>query len=403
MIETLNLTRSGWCRTPKSNKPILKRRILRQKIIYSDCIDGEHLKGLDATRINFNLSDNTSKLEACDVLIYGMDTYSRLFIEPINLSSNLNIKKIILKCDYEGGFNLDIDKLNKRHDELKLALNCDVIIITQNESLTKIDSKFRYLHRSWVSPHAWFISAWPKEFVIDNFELSDQPIFKFNYFNGTSRPDKIAMLNSLRDNNLLNDRICVWSKFGKGVNLNLKKQEIEDIANQASDIESKIDITHKGNKISLSEIHQSVGKFYTSLSEDLLDYNNVYSIHNSRFALVQETEMQTTTNRYTEKTIKAIQTKQIFILAGNYHTLKLLRQDGFKTFDGIIDESYDNIEDRDQRIQAITKEVKRLCTISNEQWIDIYNSAENILNYNLNHLKTLHVKYKTELLNIINE
>jgi len=119
--------------------------------------------------------------------------------------------------------------------------------------------------------------------------------------------------------------------------------------------------------------------------------------------LVQETEMQTSTNRYTEKTIKAIQTKQIFLLAGNYQTLKLLRKDGFKTFDGIIDESYDNIEYRDQRIQAITKEVKRLCAISNEEWNDIYNSAQTTLNYNLNHLKTLHVKYKTELLNIINE
>lgn len=373
------------------------------KIIYSDCIDDENLKCLDATRINFNLSDNTSKLKACDVLIYGMNTFNRLFVEPINPSNDLNVKKIILKCDYEGGFNLNIDKLNNRYDELKRVLDCDVIIITQNESLTRIDSKFRYLHRSWVSPHAWWMSAWPEEFLIDNFKLADRPMFKFNYFHGTPRADKVAMLNSLRDNNLLNDEICVWSKFGKGINLNLKKQAIEDSANQASDIESKIDITHKGNKISLSEIRQSVGQFYTSLSEDLLDYNNVYSIHNSRFALVQETEMRTTTNRYTEKTIKAIQTKQIFILAGNHHTLKLLRKDGFKTFDGIIDESYDNIEDRDQRIQAITKEVKRLCAISNEQWNDIYHSAQTVLNYNLNHLKNLHIKYKTELLHIINE
>jgi len=371
------------------------------KIIYSDRIDDEHLKSLDATRMDFNLSDNTSKLEACDVLIYGMDTFNNLFLKPVKFSKNCNCEKFIFKCDYEGGFNLPIDRLNKRHDELKCALNCDVIIVTQNESLTRIDSKFRYLHRSWVSPHTWFYSNWPKEFVIDNFKLSDQPIFKFNYFHGTPRADKVAMLNSLQDNNLLNDEICVWSKFGKDINLNRQKQENQ--ANQANQSQGKVEITHKGKPVTLSEVYQSVGQFYTSLSEDFLDYNHVYSIHNSRFSLVQETEMRTTTNRYTEKIIKAIQTKQIFLLAGNYHTLNLLRRDGFKTFDGLIDESYDNIEDRDSRIQAITKEVKRLCTISNEEWIDIYNSAENILNYNLNHLKTLHVKYKTELLNIINE
>ena len=168
-------------------------------------------------------------------------------------------------------------------------------------------------------------------------------------------------------------------------------------------IQGKINITHKGNEINLDKIHQSIGQFYTTLNNDLLNYNNVYAIHNSRFTLIQETEMQTSTNRYTEKTIKAIQTKQIFLLAGNYQTLKLLRKDGFKTFDGIVDESYDDIEDRDLRIQAITKEVQRLCLLSDKEWDDIYKSAATILNYNLSHLKNLYVKYKTELLNIINE
>ena len=386
--------------------------VFQVKIIYSDPLDDAYLNDFDSVRLPFDLSNN-SNLKPCDVLIYGMDTFKKLFVDPIKFHSNLKLKKCILKCDYEGGFNLGIDKLNRRCDELKQALQCEVAIVTQNESLTKIDSKFKYLHRSWISPHAWWASAWPKEFLLDNFRLSDQPIFKFNYFIGTPRPDKDAMFDSLRDNNLLNDEICVWSKFGKGINLNPTKQVIEDkigtvgYPRQAwldrSNCQGKIDITHKGNKINLNEIHQSVGEFYTSLNNDLLNYNNVYSIHNSRFTLIQETEMQSSTNRYTEKTIKAIQTKQIFLLAGNYQTLKLLRKDGFKTFNSIIDESYDNIEDRDLRIQAITKEVQRLCLLSDKEWDDIYNSVETILNYNLNHLKNLHVKYKTELLNIINE
>lgn len=386
--------------------------VFQVKIIYSDPLDDAYLNDFDSVRLPFDLSNN-SNLKPCDVLIYGMDTFKKLFVDTIKFHSNLKLKKCILKCDYEGGFNLGIDKLNRRYDELKQALQCEVAIVTQNESLTKIDSKFKYLHRSWISPHAWWASAWPKEFLLDNFRLSDQPIFKFNYFIGTPRPDKDAMFDSLRDNNLLNDEICVWSKFGKGINLNPTKQVIEDkigtvgYPRQAwldrSNCQGKIDITHKGNKINLNEIHQSVGEFYTSLNNDLLNYNNVYSIHNSRFTLIQETEMQSSTNRYTEKTIKAIQTKQIFLLAGNYQTLKLLRKDGFKTFNSIIDESYDNIEDRDLRIQAITKEVQRLCLLSDKEWDDIYNSVETILNYNLNHLKNLHVKYKTELLNIINE
>lgn len=380
------------------------------KIIYSDCLDDSHLSDFDSVRLPFDLSNN-SNLESCDVLIYGMNTFRNLFVDPIIFSSNLKLQKFILKCDYEGGFNLDVDKLNRRYDQLKRELKCEVYIVTQNESLTRIDPKFKYLHRSWINPHAWWASAWPKEFLLDNFRLSDQPIFKFNYFLGTPREDKTAMFNSLRDNNLLNDDICAWSKFGKGINLNLTKQAIEDKIGTVghprqawldrSNIQGKVDITHKGNEINLDKIHQSIGQFYTTLNDDFLNYNNVYSIHNSRFALVQETEMQTSTNRYTEKTIKAIQTKQIFLLAGNYQTLKLLHRDGFKTFDGIINESYDNIEDRDLRIQAIIDEVKRLCALSDREWRDIYSSAKNILNYNLRHLKSLHIKYKRELLHII--
>jgi len=116
-------------------------------------------------------------------------------------------------------------------------------------------------------------------------------------------------------------------------------------------------------------------------------WNNIDSefFESSRFSLVQETEMTVLSNRYTEKTYKCFWMKHPFILAGNYRTLKLLRQDGFKTFHPYIDESYDNIKNREERISAIIKEVKILCNKSDQEWKQFMCNINQTLEFNYKH------------------
>jgi UDPglucose 6-dehydrogenase len=63
---------------------------------------------------------------------------------------------------------------------------------------------------------------------------------------------------------------------------------------------------------------------------------------------------------FSEKTFKPIVCLQPFIMVNYAHSLKFLRQLGYKTFSPYINESYDDIEDGDERLKAIFNEISRL-------------------------------------------
>ena len=65
-----------------------------------------------------------------------------------------------------------------------------------------------------------------------------------------------------------------------------------------------------------------------------------------------------------QKNIYQIIYKQPFLLYSTPFSLRKLRKMGYKTFDSIIDESYDEIEDNKKRLNPLNDEVKRLCNIS---------------------------------------
>jgi len=55
----------------------------------------------------------------------------------------------------------------------------------------------------------------------------------------------------------------------------------------------------------------------------------------------------------TDKTFKACAYYHPFLIIGQHHTLKRLKELGFETYDNIFDESYDNIEDFDARLNTV--------------------------------------------------
>jgi hypothetical protein len=70
-----------------------------------------------------------------------------------------------------------------------------------------------------------------------------------------------------------------------------------------------------------------------------------------------------------EKTFKPIACMQPFIIVGSKHTLKYLKKLGYKTFDGFIDESYDDCNDSD-RFLAIIHALKKIQSIPDKlSWL----------------------------------
>lgn len=104
------------------------------------------------------------------------------------------------------------------------------------------------------------------------------------------------------------------------------------------------------------------------------------------FNIITETSM---TSRYqaflTEKTFKVFANLQPFILAGDHHSLKALQDLGFKTFHPYINELYDSIESKNKRIEALMKEIDRLCTMPFEDLKKIASKLRERVIYNYHH------------------
>ena len=87
----------------------------------------------------------------------------------------------------------------------------------------------------------------------------------------------------------------------------------------------------------------------------------------------------------TEKTFKAIALEMPFVLVATAGSLEYLREYGFKTFDGIIDESYDTETDDVVRIEKVVKLLKDLDKLSVEQRQQIHQDCLPIVQHNFNH------------------
>lgn len=80
-----------------------------------------------------------------------------------------------------------------------------------------------------------------------------------------------------------------------------------------------------------------------------------------------------------EKTFKPITSFHPFIIMGNKHSLKRLRNLGYKTFQGFIDESYDDL-DTWERYEAIIESMKKIIAIDDK--LEWYKSMRPILEHN---------------------
>lgn len=109
------------------------------------------------------------------------------------------------------------------------------------------------------------------------------------------------------------------------------------------------------------------------------DYDN-QDYATSAVEVVLETLFDDTRWHLTEKTLRPIACGRPFLLAATPGSLEYLREYGFKTFDGLIDETYDTIQDPRARLQALVTELKRISGLEADRkrslWIELYKIAK---------------------------
>ena len=100
--------------------------------------------------------------------------------------------------------------------------------------------------------------------------------------------------------------------------------------------------------------------------------------------LVTETVATGRRQHLTEKTFKPIALGMPFVIVGTKGSLEYLRSYGFRTFEGIWDESYDIAED-DVRIKRIASLLRSLDELPVAAKQDLFGQAQEVIEHNWNH------------------
>lgn len=126
------------------------------------------------------------------------------------------------------------------------------------------------------------------------------------------------------------------------------------------------------------------GHNYFSVKEHYLD---------TYISIVNETGINDNCTFLTEKTVRPMFNRHPFIVWGNPYILKTLRSYGFKTFDWLIDESYDECTNSNDRFNMILKEIEKLNKMPIEELHKLYYENMDIMEHNYQHLKIIEKIY----------
>jgi hypothetical protein len=110
---------------------------------------------------------------------------------------------------------------------------------------------------------------------------------------------------------------------------------------------------------------------------------NIYN--QTAYSVVTETNFMNSYTFYTEKTVKPILAERLFVAFGGQHYIRNLHNLGFKTFDGIIDESYDEEPDQHKRYAMVYEQMQYLFTQPQEKILAL---VKPIAEYNKHHMLT---------------
>lgn len=148
-------------------------------------------------------------------------------------------------------------------------------------------------------------------------------------------------------------------------------------------------------------------KLFISLPEKKVDFETTFRIsgygyedvqpyRESIISLISDTIFFKHQGFISEKVFKPIMYLQPFLIAGPPYYLKEIRNMGFKTFDGFIDESYDEEVDDKLRLEKVISELIRISNLPIEVLKHKLKEFENVLIYN--QMKLLSFDYqKSEL------
>ena len=229
-------------------------------------------------------------------------------------------------------------------------------------------------------------AASEKENLLSTFEQLNykkenlENVALYNCLQKRPRAHRLWMVYYLKLFGLLDDGINTCNTLGNGVNevymlrRRMSKRDIEELRKILPLFENE-KYMHYGKEFVNDFVDGDCGLFLTKLNEEIM--------YDSWLSVVSEASFseEDTTCFISEKTFKPIAVGHPFIIYGNKHSLRYLRDLGYQTFSPYINEAYDDLNGWD-RLIAIVKELERIKSFTNQQKVDWFKQIIPILKHN---------------------
>jgi hypothetical protein len=333
------------------------------------------------------------------IVLYSNDLFekqSTINLSDILLQSIKNKKaKIVFFYITEGWFGEDVSHYIWL-DNLVTKYNLEpdnLIMITSNLLAEQIykENKFTILSYNYFSDELFFALINKRDTLsIKSFKN------KYSYFINNFNIEKhFLCFNNLTKLHRL------WIFYELMNNIKLKNKSILSL-NKNTTNKSFFEIVSSINNVEMIEYY----KKYDSTTEYSYDTKNWIKdvqtgdsinidAHLKTFVnVVTETLTQKDVVFITEKTYKPIYTCQPFIIVGNPHSLKKLKEYGFKTFDKWWDESYDSEINFETRMNKITKVLEEIASWDLEKCNLMREEMREILIHNYKQMLNNDEQYK---------
>lgn len=227
------------------------------------------------------------------------------------------------------------------------------------------------------------------------YETQNKP-YKFLFLNGRSRPHRKYLLERFKIQGLLDQSLWtnLENRFGsagqlilwhEGQDLMLTGTEVKTLPTQyeVNRYRQQVDKQFGSKFIKNDLFNQEWGEIYIEPAP----YVDTY------FSLVTETVFDYPYSFRTEKIWKPIAMGHPWIAVSNAGYYRDMHRLGFKSFGDLIDESFDQIEDSQKRIERIAEVVTDLCSQNLDEFLAV---AQNICKYNQQHLADMRLQVRKE-------
>jgi hypothetical protein len=227
--------------------------------------------------------------------------------------------------------------------------------------------------------------------------LSKNKPYKFLFLNGRTRTHRKYLREKFQLSGLLDQSLWTWldRTVGYSLDINLKHNG-KDLIGEPHELKflpTKYEYATYRDRIGTTTASINYVKY------DLFDqqwgeiYLEAAPYIDTYFSLVTETVFDYPYSFRTEKIWKPVAMAHPWIAVANRGYYRDMHNLGFRTFGHLIDESFDQIEHSQDRIERIAQVVEDLCRQDLDQFLA---AAEDVCKYNQQHLAHMRVQVRKE-------